>query len=88
MYDKLLAGVPTGRANATICGLVAFLYTRDLARGMRASEQLESGMVGLNRGLVSDPARPFGGMKQSGGREGAHEGLMEYLQTQCISTNW
>jgi succinate-semialdehyde dehydrogenase / glutarate-semialdehyde dehydrogenase len=77
------------RANATIYGLVAFLYTRDLARGMRVSEQLESGMVGLNRGLVSDPAAPFGGMKQSGiGREGAHEGLMEYLQTQYISTNW
>jgi succinate-semialdehyde dehydrogenase/glutarate-semialdehyde dehydrogenase len=77
------------RANATIYGLVAFLYTRDLARGLRASEQLECGMVGLNRGLVSDPAAPFGGMKQSGiGREGAHEGLMEYLQTQYISTNW
>ena len=56
---------------------------------MRVSEQLECGMVGLNRGLVSDPAAPFGGMKQSGiGREGAHEGLMEYLQTQYISTNW
>jgi succinate-semialdehyde dehydrogenase/glutarate-semialdehyde dehydrogenase len=77
------------RANATIYGLVAYLYTRDLARGMRVSEQLECGMVGLNRGLVSDPASPFGGMKQSGiGREGAHEGLMEYLQTQYISTNW
>jgi succinate-semialdehyde dehydrogenase/glutarate-semialdehyde dehydrogenase len=77
------------RANATIYGLVAYLYTRDLARGMRISEQLECGMVGLNRGLVSDPASPFGGMKQSGiGREGAHEGLMEYLQTQYISTNW
>jgi succinate-semialdehyde dehydrogenase/glutarate-semialdehyde dehydrogenase len=77
------------RANATIYGLVAYLYTRDLTRGMRVSEQLECGMVGLNRGLVSDPAAPFGGMKQSGiGREGAHEGLMEYLQTQYISTNW
>jgi succinate-semialdehyde dehydrogenase/glutarate-semialdehyde dehydrogenase len=77
------------RANATIYGLVAYLYTRDLARGLRVSEQLECGMVGLNRGLVSDPASPFGGMKQSGiGREGAHEGLMEYLQTQYISTNW
>ncbi len=77
------------RANDTIYGLVAYLYTRDLARGMRVSEQLECGMVGLNRGLVSDPAAPFGGMKQSGiGREGAHEGLMEFLQTQYISTNW
>ncbi len=54
MYDNLLAGVPTDlcRANATIYGLVAFLYTRDLARSMRVTEQLESGMVGLNRGLV------------------------------------
>ncbi len=77
------------RANDTIYGLVAYLYTRDLARGMRVSEQLECGMIGLNRGLVSDPAAPFGGMKQSGiGREGAHEGLMEFLQTQYISTNW
>jgi len=77
------------RANDTIYGLVAYLYTRDLARGMRISEQLECGMVGLNRGLVSDPAAPFGGMKQSGiGREGAHEGLMEFLQTQYVSTNW
>jgi succinate-semialdehyde dehydrogenase/glutarate-semialdehyde dehydrogenase len=77
------------RANDTIYGLVAYLYTRDLGRGMRISERLECGMVGLNRGIVSDPAAPFGGMKQSGiGREGAHEGLMEYLQTQYISTNW
>jgi succinate-semialdehyde dehydrogenase/glutarate-semialdehyde dehydrogenase len=77
------------RANDTIYGLVAYLYTRDLTRGMRVSEQLEVGMVGLNRGLVSDPAAPFGGMKQSGiGREGAHEGMMEYLETQYISTNW
>lgn len=77
------------RANNTIYGLVAYLYTRDLARGMRLSEQLECGMVGLNRGIVSDPSAPFGGMKQSGiGREGAHEGLMEFLQTQYISTNW
>jgi succinate-semialdehyde dehydrogenase / glutarate-semialdehyde dehydrogenase len=77
------------RANDTIYGLVAYLYTRDLGRGMRISERLECGMVGLNRGLVSDPAAPFGGMKQSGiGREGAHEGLMEFLQTQYISTNW
>ena len=55
---------------------------------MRVSEQLDFGMVGLNRGLVSDPAAPFGGMKQSGiGREGAHEGLMEFLETQYISVS-
>src|SRR5215213_6306004 len=77
------------RANDTEYGLVAYLYTRDLARGMRVSEKLDFGMIGLNRGLVSDPAAPFGGMKQSGiGREGAHEGLMEFLETQYVSVNW
>ena len=77
------------RANDTEYGLVAYLYTGDMQRGMRVSEKLDFGMIGLNRGLVSDPAAPFGGMKQSGiGREGAHEGLMEFLETQYISTNW
>jgi succinate-semialdehyde dehydrogenase/glutarate-semialdehyde dehydrogenase len=77
------------RANDTIYGLVAYLYTKDLSRGMRVSEKLDFGMIGLNRGLVSDPAAPFGGMKQSGiGREGAHEGLMEFLETQYISVSW
>src|SRR5215468_10366788 len=77
------------RANNTEYGLVAYLYTKDLSRGMRVSEKLDFGMIGLNRGLVSDPAAPFGGMKQSGiGREGAHEGLMEFLETQYVSVNW
>ncbi len=77
------------RANDTIYGLVAYLYTRDMGRGLRVSEQLDFGMIGLNRGLVSDPAAPFGGMKQSGvGREGGHEGMMEFLETQYVSTNW
>lgn len=77
------------RANDTEYGLVAYLYTRDLTRGMRVSEKLDFGMIGLNRGLVSDPAAPFGGMKQSGiGREGAHEGMMEFLETQYVSVNW
>jgi len=77
------------RANDTEYGLVAYLYTRDIGRGLRVSERLEYGMVGLNRGLVSDPAAPFGGMKQSGiGREGAHEGLMEFMETQYISVTW
>ena len=77
------------RANDTEYGLVAYLYTRDIGRGLRVSERLEFGMVGLNRGLVSDPAAPFGGMKQSGiGREGAHEGLMEFMETQYISVSW
>jgi succinate-semialdehyde dehydrogenase/glutarate-semialdehyde dehydrogenase len=77
------------RANDTEYGLVAYLFTKDLSRGMRVSEKLDFGMIGLNRGLVSDPAAPFGGMKQSGiGREGAHEGLMEFLETQYVSVNW
>ena len=77
------------RANDTEYGLVAYLYTKDLSRGMRVSEKLDFGMIGLNRGLVSDPAAPFGGMKQSGiGREGAHEGLMEFMETQYISVSW
>ena len=77
------------KANATELGLVSYLYTRDMARGLRVSERLESGMVGLNRGVVSDPAAPFGGAKQSGlGREGAHEGMMEFLETQYISVTW
>ncbi len=77
------------RANDTEYGLVAYLYTRDLGRGMRVSERLDFGMIGLNRGIVSDPAAPFGGMKQSGiGREGAHEGIMEFLETQYVSVSW
>ncbi len=77
------------RANNTEYGLVAYLYTRDLSRGMRVSEKLEFGMVGLNRGLVSDPAAPFGGVKQSGlGREGAAEGMKEFLETQYVSVSW
>ena len=77
------------RANDTEYGLVAYLYTKDVGRGLRVSEKLDFGMVGLNRGLVSDPAAPFGGMKQSGiGREGAHEGIMEFLETQYVSVSW
>ena len=77
------------RANDTEYGLVAYLYTKDLSRGMRVSEKLDFGMIGLNRGLVSDPAAPFGGIKQSGiGREGAHEGMMEFLETQYVSVTW
>jgi succinate-semialdehyde dehydrogenase/glutarate-semialdehyde dehydrogenase len=76
-------------ANASEYGLVAYVYTRDLARGLRVAEALESGMVGLNRGLVSDPAAPFGGVKQSGiGREGGHEGLLEFTETKYIAVRW
>jgi len=77
------------RANDTEYGLIAYLYTKDLNRGMRVSEKLDYGMIGLNRGLVSDPAAPFGGTKQSGlGREGAQEGMKEFLETQYVSVSW
>lgn len=73
-------------ANDTPFGLVAYVYTRDLARALSATERLEVGMVGLNRGLVSNPAAPFGGVKQSGlGREGGPEGLEEYLTTKYVA---
>jgi succinate-semialdehyde dehydrogenase / glutarate-semialdehyde dehydrogenase len=76
-------------ANDTVHGLISYLYTGDLARGLRVSEALEAGMVGINRGLVSDPAAPFGGVKQSGiGREGSHEGMDEYLDTKYVAVNW
>jgi succinate-semialdehyde dehydrogenase/glutarate-semialdehyde dehydrogenase len=76
-------------ANSSEFGLASYVYTRDIGKGLRVAEKLEAGMVGLNRGLVSDPAAPFGGVKQSGlGREGGHEGLMEFLETQYVSVNW
>ena len=77
------------RCNATEYGLVAYVFTGNLKRGLAFSEKLDFGMIGLNRGLVSDPAAPFGGMKQSGiGREGAHYGIMEFLESQYISVEW
>jgi succinate-semialdehyde dehydrogenase/glutarate-semialdehyde dehydrogenase len=76
-------------ANNTEYGLVSYVYTSDLARGLRVSEQIEAGMVGLNRGLVSDPAAPFGGVKESGlGREGGDEGLHAFTETKYIAVNW
>lgn len=76
-------------ANDTIFGLASYLYTADLARGLRVSEALETGMIGVNRGLISDPAAPFGGVKQSGiGREGSHEGMQEFLETKYIAASW
>ncbi|MGV8988500.1 MAG: NAD-dependent succinate-semialdehyde dehydrogenase [Cypionkella sp.] len=76
-------------ANDTEFGLISYIYTKDLARGLRVSERVDSGMVGLNRGLVSDPAAPFGGTKQSGlGREGAHHGILEFCETKYIATSW
>ena len=76
-------------ANASEMGLTGYVFTGDLARGLSVCERLEVGMVGLNRGLVSDPAAPFGGVKQSGlGREGGFEGIDEYLETTYVAANW
>ena len=75
-------------ANRTEYGLVAYLYTRDLERAFRMCEGIETGMVGLNQGMVSNPAAPFGGVKQSGfGREGGFEGIGEYLETKYVAIN-
>jgi succinate-semialdehyde dehydrogenase / glutarate-semialdehyde dehydrogenase len=76
-------------ANDTEYGLVSYLYTGDLARGLRVSEALQAGMVGLNRGMVSEPAAPFGGMKQSGlGREGARAGIEAFLEPRYVAVSW
>jgi succinate-semialdehyde dehydrogenase/glutarate-semialdehyde dehydrogenase len=73
-------------ANNTEYGLVAYVYTQNLNRGLRVVERLETGMVGLNTGIVSNPAAPFGGVKQSGfGREGGPEGIDEYLATKYVA---
>src|SRR5215208_5922404 len=75
-------------ANDTEYGMVAYLYTRDVKRALRMCEALEYGMVGLNQGMVSNPAAPFGGIKQSGvGREGGYEGIEEYLETKYVAVN-
>jgi succinate-semialdehyde dehydrogenase/glutarate-semialdehyde dehydrogenase len=72
-------------ANNTEYGLVAYVFTKDLNRGIRMGEKLETGMLGLNAGVISNAAAPFGGVKQSGlGREGGLEGIEEYLYTQYI----
>jgi succinate-semialdehyde dehydrogenase/glutarate-semialdehyde dehydrogenase len=73
-------------ANDTEFGLVAYVFTRDLDRAIRVSERLETGMVGLNQGIVSNPAAPFGGVKHSGvGREGGHLGIDEFLEVKYVS---
>jgi succinate-semialdehyde dehydrogenase/glutarate-semialdehyde dehydrogenase len=73
-------------ANRTEYGLVAYVYTRDLERAFRICEGIETGMVGLNQGVVSNAAAPFGGVKQSGfGREGGFEGIGEYLETKYVA---
>jgi succinate-semialdehyde dehydrogenase / glutarate-semialdehyde dehydrogenase len=76
-------------ANDTEFGLVSYVYTSDLGTGLRVSQELESGMVGLNRAVVSDPAAPFGGIKESGlGREGGQEGLLEYTEAKYVAVQW
>jgi len=76
-------------ANRTEYGLAAYVYSADLARALRVSEAIDTGMVGINRGFISDPAAPFGGTKQSGlGREGGHEGLMEFLEQKYLAVDW
>ncbi|WP_094286863.1 NAD-dependent succinate-semialdehyde dehydrogenase [Mycobacterium lehmannii] len=73
-------------ANDTEYGLAAYIYTQSLDRALRVAESLESGIVGINRGVVSDPAAPFGGVKESGfGREGGFEGIEEYLEVKYIA---
>ncbi|MGO1511596.1 MAG: aldehyde dehydrogenase family protein, partial [Actinomycetales bacterium] len=82
--EEMLAQV-----NGTELGLSAYLFSGNLGWAMRIAERFETGMVGLNRGLVSDPAAPFGGVKESGlGREGGHEGIAEYQEIQYLSVDW
>ena len=72
-------------ANSTDYGLISYVYSEDLKRGLRMAEAIESGMVAINRGVISDPAAPFGGVKQSGlGREGGFDGIHEFLETKYI----
>ena len=76
-------------ANRVEHGLVSYVYSRDVGKAMRVAEALETGMVGLNRGLVSDPSAPFGGVKASGlGREGGHEGLLAFLEQKYVAGTW
>jgi succinate-semialdehyde dehydrogenase/glutarate-semialdehyde dehydrogenase len=74
------------RANETEFGLLSYVYTQDVSRALRVAERLETGMVGLNQGVVSNAAAPFGGVKMSGlGREGGREGIQEYLETKYVA---
>jgi succinate-semialdehyde dehydrogenase/glutarate-semialdehyde dehydrogenase len=76
-------------SNNTEYGLAAYLYTKDIKKGLNIAQKLEYGMVAVNRGLVSDTAAPFGGVKQSGlGREGSHHGLMEFTECRYIAVTW
>jgi succinate-semialdehyde dehydrogenase / glutarate-semialdehyde dehydrogenase len=77
------------QANDSELGLMAYVYAGDERTGMAIAERIEAGMVALNRGLISDPATPFGGVKESGlGREGSHHGLKEFLETKYVGSTW
>jgi succinate-semialdehyde dehydrogenase/glutarate-semialdehyde dehydrogenase len=70
-------------------GLAAYVFAGNLQYAMQLGESIEAGMVGINRGIISDPSAPFGGIKQSGlGREGSHEGLHEFTEPQYLSLDW
>ncbi len=85
-HDVRHRGGGDRRANDTEYGLASYVYTRDLARTIRVAEALEFGMVGINTGLISNAAAPFGGVKASGfGREGGFEGIEEYLDTTYVA---
>jgi delta 1-pyrroline-5-carboxylate dehydrogenase len=82
-------GELVAQVNDAEYGLAAYVYAGDLGRALRLGERIEAGMIGINRGLVSDPSAPFGGVKQSGlGREGARDGLRAFQQAQYLSVNW
>ena len=83
IFDKDEEGIEL--ANSTDFGLISYVYSQDLKRAIQISEAIESGMVAINRGMISDPAAPFGGVKQSGlGREGGFDGIHEFLETKYI----
>ena len=85
---KLLEDEAVAAANDTEFGLVAYVFTRDIKRAIRVCEGLETGMIGLNQGMVSNAGAPFGGVKQSGiGREGGNEGIHEFLETKYVAIN-
>jgi succinate-semialdehyde dehydrogenase/glutarate-semialdehyde dehydrogenase len=86
-FDKL-SDVIT-RANETIFGLAAYVFSGNVGRALSVAQQLDAGIIGVNRGFVSDPAAPFGGMKQSGlGREGSQDGMHEFLEKKYIAVDW
>jgi succinate-semialdehyde dehydrogenase/glutarate-semialdehyde dehydrogenase len=86
-FDDEAAAV--AMANDTVFGLVGYVFTGDLRRGLRVAEAMEVGMVGLNEGLISDPAAPFGGVKQSGiGREGSREGVLAFCEQKYVRVSW